>query len=54
MGHHHAIQEGNAGMGDAADIMSPFFIYICSVCEMPTESEPCREHQPEGWKRWNG
>ena len=20
--------------------------YVCSVCEMPVESEPCKEHQP--------
>ena len=25
--------------------------YVCSVCEMPVESEPCQEHQPDEYAR---
>jgi hypothetical protein len=24
--------------------------YVCSECAMPTETEPCREHQPRAWR----
>lgn len=25
--------------------------FVCSVCGMPTESEPCPEHQPAAYSR---
>lgn len=26
---------------------------VCSICETPTESEPCRDHQPIAWQAIN-
>jgi predicted RNA-binding protein with PUA domain len=42
--------EGGRVVTDAPNVLGPWFIYVCGVCEMPTESEPCREHQPDAWK----
>lgn len=25
--------------------------FVCAECGTPTESEPCREHQPAAWSR---
>ena len=41
-----------AGAADAPDIWSaawPPGGYVCETCGTPTESEPCREHQPAAW-----
>jgi hypothetical protein len=27
---------------------------VCAVCGTPTETEPCREHQPQAWARCRG
>lgn len=32
--------------GDKWIVINGMGGYVCSVCETPTESEPCREHQP--------
>ncbi|MEQ6899257.1 hypothetical protein [Microbacterium sp. KR10-403] len=35
--------------GDSYIVINGVGGYVCCVCEMPTESEPCREHQPNAW-----
>jgi len=35
---------------DAPSVMGDTgVIYVCSVCQTPTESEPCQQHQPKAW-----
>ena len=37
---------------DAADVWDgtiPPGGYVCSTCGMPTESEPCQDHQPTAY-----
>lgn len=37
-------------MSDAPEVMGPTgVIYVCGECGMPTETEPCAEHQPEAY-----
>ena len=48
-----AAQEGDADVVDAPDVLTLGVIFCCDTCGMPTESEPCREHQPDAWKEWN-
>lgn len=43
--------------GDALDVWSREVApggMVCAVCGMPTESEPCEEHQPAAWARMEG
>lgn len=39
-------------MVDAPDVLTLGIIFCCDTCGTPTESEPCREHQPDAWKEW--
>lgn len=36
------------------DPWSGLHLYGCAVCKLPTESEPCREHQPNAWAQVQG
>jgi hypothetical protein len=37
-------------MSDVPEVMGPTcLIYVCGECGMPTETEPCAEHQPEAY-----
>jgi|SRR5699024_1087424 len=39
---------------DAPDVFDPTVPpggWVCGACGMPTESEPCRTHQPHIWRR---
>lgn len=41
-------------LGDAPDewtIINEVGGYVCSVCKMPVESEPCPDHQPAAYAR---
>lgn len=40
--------------GDKWIVINGMGGYVCSVCEMPTESERCREHQPNRWAESQG
>lgn len=39
-------------MVDAADLLTLGIIFCCEECGIPTETEPCQEHQPEAWKEY--
>ncbi|GAA5229244.1 hypothetical protein GCM10025779_00570 [Arthrobacter cryoconiti] len=43
-------------MTDAPDVWDDSVFpggMVCSTCGMPTESEPCEEHQPNTYERIN-
>jgi hypothetical protein len=40
---------------DAPSVMGPDgVVSVCATCGDPVESEPCRKHQPEAWRRCVG
>lgn len=53
MGDGVAVEERDAELVDAPDVLTLGIIFCCDTCGTPTESEPCREHQPNAWKECN-
>ena len=48
-------QARRAPIEDAENVMGDTgIIYVCAACGVPTESEPCAEHQPRAYARMGG
>lgn len=39
-------------MTDAQNVLTLGIVFCCETCGTSTESEPCREHQPDTWKEF--